>query len=58
MGIEIAGRGIRVMPVDSHRLAVCGLQRVIDDESRTRSGRDCDDLQRPIAAAEQARPMW
>ena len=27
-----AGLGIRVMLVDGHRLAVCGLQRVIDDE--------------------------
>ena len=32
-GYRDRGSGIRVMLVDSHRLAVCGLQRVIDDES-------------------------
>ena len=57
MGIQIADRGIRVMLVDSHRLAVCGLQRVIDDEKPdlevVATATTCSEA---ILVAEQAQP--
>ena len=57
MSMQFADRGIRVMLVDGHRLAICGLQRVIDDEKPelavVATATTCSDA---IAAAEEVKP--